>query len=174
MPKLFIIVLFVSLLGFTTMTFAQSDKSDLSENSSKKSENQQENKSQNQKNETEDELEDEIEKVNKASKKEGSPSATCAPEGVWKNHGDYVSCVAKLKEGGQTVSEAAKSDIGKKNATSSASPSASGSAEPSPTSEPSPTASASGSLTESVQQEIATIFLTISSLLQRLQELLPF
>lgn len=32
----------------------------------------------------------------------------------WKNHGEYVSSVAKLHEGGKTVSEAARSDIGKK------------------------------------------------------------
>ena len=31
-----------------------------------------------------------------------------------KNHGEYVSCVAKLHLGGKTVSEAAKSQIGKK------------------------------------------------------------
>lgn len=39
----------------------------------------------------------------------------CDPNADWKNHGAYVSCVAKQKPGGQVVSDAAKSDIGKKN-----------------------------------------------------------
>lgn len=39
----------------------------------------------------------------------------CDPNAEWKNHGAYVSCVAKQKPGGQIVSEAAKSDVGKKN-----------------------------------------------------------
>lgn len=43
-----------------------------------------------------------------------SPSVTCDENGEWKNHGKYVSCVAKQHLGGQAVSEAAKSDIGKK------------------------------------------------------------
>jgi hypothetical protein len=38
----------------------------------------------------------------------------CNPDGNWENHGAYVSCVAKLHQGGKTVSEAARSDIGKK------------------------------------------------------------
>lgn len=36
-------------------------------------------------------------------------------DGEWKNHGQYVSSVAKTNPGGQVVSEAARSDIGKKN-----------------------------------------------------------
>src|SRR6266550_1632632 len=44
-----------------------------------------------------------------------SPSAIpCDPNGEWKNHGQFVSCVAKLHLGGKFVSEAAQSDIGKK------------------------------------------------------------
>lgn len=39
---------------------------------------------------------------------------SCNPDANWKNHGEYVSCVAKLHQGGKNVSEAAKSDIGKK------------------------------------------------------------
>lgn len=35
-------------------------------------------------------------------------------EDEWKNHGQYVSSVAKTHPGGSAVSEAAKSDIGKK------------------------------------------------------------
>lgn len=54
-----------------------------------------------------------------------SPSQmTCDPESEWKNHGAYVSCVAKTHPGGQVVSAAAKSDIGKqlKDATPTATP----------------------------------------------------
>lgn len=39
---------------------------------------------------------------------------TCDPSAEWKNHGSYVSCVAKTHPGGQVVSEAARSDVGKK------------------------------------------------------------
>lgn len=35
--------------------------------------------------------------------------------GEWKNHGQYVSSVARTNPGGKIVSEAARSDIGKKN-----------------------------------------------------------
>src|SRR3989344_7283368 len=63
------------------------------------------------------------------------------------NHGQFVSCVAHLHEGGQTASEAAKSDIGKKDHDEDGddddevSPSTS----PSPTVSPSPSASPSPS-----------------------------
>lgn len=85
----------------------------------------------------------------------GNPTATssgsenCDPNYPWKNHGEYVSCVAKLKPGGQSVSEAAKSDIGKKNknATSSASPS--GLPSPSATESATPSASPSPEVTSS-------------------------
>lgn len=45
----------------------------------------------------------------------------CGTEKDWKNHGEYVSCVAHLKQNGKT-SEAAKSDIGKKNAVKTPTP----------------------------------------------------
>ncbi len=40
----------------------------------------------------------------------------CNPDDQWKNHGEYVSCVARLHLGSATTSAAAKSDIGKKEA----------------------------------------------------------
>jgi hypothetical protein len=114
------------------------------------------------------------------------PSATCAPEGQWKNHGDYVKCVAQLHQGGQAVSEAARSDIGKKQATTSASfapsPSASASASmsPSPVStdsasplpsfSPTPEATESGTVTAQVQK----IFGGIRGFFKKLQSLLVF
>ncbi len=39
----------------------------------------------------------------------------CDPNAEWKNHGQYVSCVAKTHPGGNVVSEAARSAVGKKN-----------------------------------------------------------
>jgi hypothetical protein len=38
----------------------------------------------------------------------------CDPKAEWKNHGEYVSCVAKTHPGGEVVAEAARSSIGKK------------------------------------------------------------
>ena len=60
-----------------------------------------------------------------------------------KNHGQFVSCVAKKHEGGKTVSAAARSDIGKKkrnpSITPSVVPSISPSIDPSVTVSPTPT-----------------------------------
>lgn len=77
----------------------------------------------------------------------------CDSEQEWKNHGEYVSCVAKLRLGGKVTSEAAKSDIGKKNQNDenddedenepSPSPNASPSASPSASPTTSPSASPS-------------------------------
>ncbi len=39
---------------------------------------------------------------------------TCRPEVEYRNHGEYVSCVAREHRGGKEVSEAARSEIGKK------------------------------------------------------------
>lgn len=38
----------------------------------------------------------------------------CNPEEKYKNHGEYVSCIAREHRGGEEVSDAARSDIGKK------------------------------------------------------------
>ena len=40
--------------------------------------------------------------------------AACDPNAEWKNHGQYVSCVAKQHLGGEVTSAAARSDVGKK------------------------------------------------------------
>ncbi len=79
-------------------------------------------------------------------------SSNCDPDGDWKNHGQYVSCVAHEHEGGESVSEAARSDVGKNHHGSpkpsfspSASPVASQSASPSISPEPSSSASSSAS-----------------------------
>ena len=46
--------------------------------------------------------------------KEAKTSEDCDADGSWKNHGAYVSCVAHQHFGGKAVSEAARSEIGKK------------------------------------------------------------
>lgn len=78
----------------------------------------------------------------------------CNPSLEWKNHGAYVSCVAKLKMGGQAVSEAARSDVGKKNKN----PNASASASPSVSPSPSATASASPSASPEASASAALSF----------------
>jgi hypothetical protein len=58
-------------------------------------------------------VDDQDDKGNKDVK--GAKTAEgCDSEGSWKNHGEYVSCVAKQHVDGKEVSDAAKSDIGKK------------------------------------------------------------
>ena len=44
-----------------------------------------------------------------------TPTPSCPANGVYLNHGAYVSCVAHEHLGGKAVSEAARSNIGKKN-----------------------------------------------------------
>lgn len=68
-----------------------------------------------------------------------SSNGECDPNAEWKNHGQYVSCVAHTHPGGQVVSQAAQSDVGKKNIVSvSPSPLASPIVSPSPEVSPSP------------------------------------
>ena len=111
--------------------------------------------------------------------REATPSAVCDPNANWKNHGEYVSCVARLHLGGQTTSQAARSDIGKKkgstpSASLSPSPSASASATPEATATASPeaTSSATVSIPEAIANEAKGLINNIVSLLARLQELL--
>lgn len=81
---------------------------------------------------------------------EVSPTVTNTPV-VYKNHGQYVSSVAKTHPGGKVVSEAARSDIGKKKAKITPSvtltPSVSPTITPSITLSPSPTATVTPSVT---------------------------
>ncbi len=88
----------------------------------------------------------EVEIVEVAVSPSASPIPFCNPLDKWFNHGAYVSCVAHLHQGGKEVSEAARSDIGKKfhpSVSPSTSPSSSPSASPSLSPSPSPTASSS-------------------------------
>lgn len=96
---------------------------------------------------------------NNSKKADVKVEQTCDTSDFWKNHGQYVSCVAKLRQGGVVVSAAAKSEIsklasesllGKKPKASpipevsplpSASPSSTPSASPSPSVSPSPSLS---------------------------------
>lgn len=110
----------------------------------------------------------------------GQASPTCAPAAQWKNHGDYVSCVAKLHQGGQAVSAAAKSDIGKKHASVSASlsPSPSSTSSASPSFAPSPSssesASISGTLANSVVVRFAALGELIKDFLKNLKHIFSF
>lgn len=112
-----------------------------------------------------------------SSGKQSNKPENCDPNFPWKNHGEYVSCVAKLKLGGKTVSEAARSDIGKKNknASSSALPSPESSSSATPSATPTPEATSSGGLAatitenlESLQQEINTVVSQFAALLDLL------
>jgi hypothetical protein len=77
-------------------------------------------------------------KVNKGQLKKVEGVSTqaeeCDPNAEWKNHGAYVSCVAKTHPGGDAVSAAARSDVGKKHLdeTPTGSPSATPSVSPTP------------------------------------------
>ncbi len=97
-----------------------------------------------------------------------SANQTCDPAGPWKNHGEYLSCVAKLKLGGKVVSESAKSDIGKKNHISTPSGDATESVTPSA----SPEATSSGTLTETISQGINSIQNSIKTLRAQFKALL--
>lgn len=109
----------------------------------------------------------------------------CNPAGPWKNHGEYVSCVAKLHPGGKEVSEAAKSEIGKKeddedkpehSATPSASPSVNPSA--SPSASPSPVGigdsnpAISAIITSGTQSEIKALIEILRNIIKSLQHLI--
>lgn len=74
----------------------------------------------------------------------------CDPNAQWKNHGQYVSCVAKLHLGGQVTSQAARSDVGKKKAavTPSVTPTSTPSATPTPSDDLTPTPPITGPETE--------------------------
>lgn len=118
----------------------------------------------------------------------------CPSDKVWKNHGQYVSCVAKysstgqpvVKQGGAVVSAAAKSDIGKKpeaspapeaSSSPSPSPSASASASPSPSSSPSasPTASplgTTGGIESAAKLEISALIEILKNLIKSLEHLM--
>lgn len=90
-----------------------------------------------------------------------SPTQTvCDPNAEWKNHGAYVSCVAKMHPGGEVVAAAAKSDIGKKSHESS--PSAT------PTVSPTPPISSSVSVLGFSMKPLDTFFKAIGHLIQGL------
>jgi hypothetical protein len=67
-----------------------------------------------------------------AAKPQAGDPSTCDPNAEWKNHGEYVSCVAKLHLGGKVTSQAANSTVGK-----ILTPTSSPSATPTPTIDPS-------------------------------------
>ncbi len=123
----------------------------------------------------------------------GTPNPTCNPNDDYENHGAYVSCVARLKLGGGEVSEAAQSNIGRReeeeeqeNASPVASPSSTPTPTPSPTvspsespsptasgsASPSPSASGSASLSAGTQLEVTNIIGILQGIIKSLQNLL--
>ncbi len=97
---------------------------------------------------------------------------TCDPNAEWKNHGQYVSCVAHTHQGGQMTSEAARSDVGKKHhgesPTPSVSPSVSPSASPTATLTPTDTPP----ITSAANELSFNSFLDIQGLFKKLAKLL--
>lgn len=115
-------------------------------------------------------------KLNTTLRSASGSAQDCDPNFPWKNHGEYVSCVAKSGAGGQAVSEAARSDIGKKSATPSASlspsPDASGSAFPSAIVSPIPESTESAGLINSITENLASVQERIISIGDQFQALL--
>lgn len=116
-----------------------------------------------------------------------SPAPSCDPSDDWKNHGAYVSCVARLHQGGAVVSAAAKAEIGKPKATpapeeeededsetSSPSPSFSPTASPSasPSGSPSATPASGAPLVEGAKIEISALIQTLQNIITSLQHLM--
>lgn len=115
---------------------------------------------------------------------EVSVTPSVSPSLAWKNHGQYVSSVAKTHPGGDVVSAAARSSIGKK-AKTSVTPSISPTTTPSGTLTPTPTedpdATPTGSLTPTeTPTETPTPTVTgtpdliqpIQNLIERLEDLI--
>lgn len=75
-----------------------------------------------------------------------TPTIVCDPNQEWENHGKYVSCVALTHPRGKEVSEAARSDIGKKHLDEDE--------EISPTATPSPTISITPTETPPISSSI--------------------
>lgn len=90
---------------------------------------------------------------------EDSSEETCDSNAQWKNHGAYVSCVAHTHPGGQVVSDAARSDIGKKHNTApSVTPSPTNTPTPSPITSPLSTASSGFSPLASLSALLGKVF----------------
>lgn len=110
-----------------------------------------------------------------------STAPTASPE--WKNHGEYVRSVAKDHENGKEVSEAARSDIGKKKYKPSVTPSVSPSispvvspsitVSPTPTDDPNATPSPTLTITPSPSPEPqSAIQLSMQDVVKKLEEIL--
>lgn len=181
--KLLITLILITLILVPT-TIAKSENS--GSGNSGKSEQKQEEKDNrgsgkpidqlevnNQEIENEEENETETKRGRGSLKQASSSGKLCDPNSIWKNHGDYVSCVARSGAGPQAVAEAARSDIGKKNKNStpsaslSPSPVASSSAEPSPdaTSSAEPEATTSGNLITETAENIVEQFSALKDLI---------
>lgn len=143
-------VVIVLFLGFATFALAKSENSNNGNGNGQSNGNgQNQGQGSQNPNKNKESNNEEASSPTPSASATSNPAQICDPNANWKNHGEYVSCVAKLKLGGQAVSEAAKSNIGKKNSTPSASlvpsPTATSSASPSASVSASPTAEATSS-----------------------------
>lgn len=139
----------------------------------------------------ENSIKEENDEQEPADENENTPTVTEVDDNgevEWKNHGQYVSSVAKTHPGGQVVSAAARSDIGKKNkgiVTPSVSPSVSPTILPSGTITPTPTedpsATPSPTLTETptptldpvqgLNEQLGGIIAALENLIQTLKNI---
>ncbi len=107
-----------------------------------------------------------------------TPSVTCDKDDNWKNHGEYVSCIAKEHVGKDEVIDAAHSDIGKKKHTTSITPSISPSISPNLTPSVSPTATSEASIAPSVSPTLTQLTALpekkIKQLITTLEQLINF
>lgn len=107
-------------------------------------------------------------------------SVECDPDEEWENHGKYVSCVAKLHLGGKEVSEAAKSDIGKKHKsdkddiTPSVNPSAAISLTPTASTSVTPTAQSSLTVTPPFSESVTLPKNQLDTIVKVLEKMLNF
>lgn len=183
MSKLLIIFSVFIFISFTAITiFAKSENSNSSSSNSSQGISRSENSGNANGNTNSNREKNGVGKGNApVSSSSPNSSPTCAPETQWKNHGDYVSCVARLHIGGEKVSEAARSDIGKKQGSASASltPSPSSSSSASPSLTPNPSASESASISailtnSELAQQLSAVRELIRDFFKNLKHLFNF
>lgn len=107
----------------------------------------------------------------------------CDPQDEWKNHGQYVSCAARMEDrDDDDIKEAAQSDIGKKGkkATPSATPiltiTPTSTPSATPSASPTPTSTASAQVTEDTKKaqiiELKALIAVLKDILESLKHLI--
>lgn len=192
MQKIFIILTLILLTA--TPAFARNENSQNKSNNSQKESGQSHSPKKNvDSQELEDsENEDNLPEITPAENTTTPiPTIQCNPDQEWKNHGAYVSCVAKSGVGGQKVSEAARSNIGKKGYTTpsitpsisptitpsvspTVTPSISPTISPDPEATPSPSITPTGTLEENANSLLFEVISVLESIKSFLETLNPF